>query len=843
MQMRVARKLLLLTLLCGCARGPAPAPAPAVDVSLAIGPTAATVTVKGTLQLAAAVSGTSNTSVVWSVLEAGGGAVTGAGLYTAPATVGVFHVQAQTVAAPRALATSEVTVQAAAPPPPPPPAIIVSVTPLSATVAAGGTLQLLAAVTGTTDTQVSWSVQDADAGSIGGDGVYRAPAHVATVHVLARSHADPGLSATAVVTVSAPPPRIAVAIEPVAITLHLDGRIQLHTSVSGAADQTCAFAVTEADAGSIAPDGTYTAPSHPATAHVVATSTADPTQTATATVEVIPPLALSLSPSNARMVVGGTLQLQAYLANPALPGVAFHIDHGGGTVTTDGLFTAPATKGLVTISAAANEDANVSASMIVAVVEQGVLPASIVLTPGARQQFIASYADPTIASISWNATAGLMSEGGVLTAPAAPGTYQVYAVPTQDGVNDTDHALFASVQVVPAPVPATFVEDAMGANLGIYSFFVATTIDFDSDGLVDFVVAHGNVYGGQQLFAWHNDGNGTFSDWSATVFPNPPPLEHPRHMVVADFDGDGRMDLFIADHGQDSDPFPGGQSRLFLQNAQHQLVDVTATNLLPYPERGFAHDVCIGDIDGDGHPDIYLSDIWSHGATPPGFYMNDGTGHFTKDTSRIPPAITAISPGETFTSCALVDVDGDGKLDLVLGAIGDRQQDALLLNDGTGHFVEAPRQAMPQRLIPAGVTLWIETADFNRDGYPDLLLSMTNSRYQARELQLLLNNGDGTFRDATELIPNQYSTSHAWFAWSHLADFDGAGFPGFTAANFGGSFVFGSGGAAGFHRYDTPTAGNCVEVLPIDVDKDGDMDLVEIWWGDAFQVLRNQRVP
>jgi hypothetical protein len=86
-------------------------------------------------------------------------------------------------------------------------AATVTIQPPSAQLPPGGQVGFQAAVTGAADTAVTWSVQEANGGSVSAGGTYTAPATNGTFHVVARAAADPTLSAQAVVTVtSAPPP-------------------------------------------------------------------------------------------------------------------------------------------------------------------------------------------------------------------------------------------------------------------------------------------------------------------------------------------------------------------------------------------------------------------------------------------------------------------------------------------------------------------------------------------------------------------------------------------------------------------------------------------------------------
>jgi hypothetical protein len=80
-------------------------------VTVTIAPAQATLFVNAQLQFTTTVSGTANTRVNWSVQEATGGSITTTGLYTAPGTVGQFHVVATSAAAPTKSATAMVTVR------------------------------------------------------------------------------------------------------------------------------------------------------------------------------------------------------------------------------------------------------------------------------------------------------------------------------------------------------------------------------------------------------------------------------------------------------------------------------------------------------------------------------------------------------------------------------------------------------------------------------------------------------------------------------------------------------------------------------------------------------------
>jgi hypothetical protein len=143
-----------------------------------------------TIQFSASVSGSSNQAVAWSIQEGtGGGSISQAGLYSAPAAAMEVHVTATSVADPSKSSTALVTVRA----------VSISM-PLTAAVPRGRQRQFTAVVAGTVAKDVAWTVDEGTAGgTITVGGVYTAPMSGGPFHVTARSLADPTKAATATV--------------------------------------------------------------------------------------------------------------------------------------------------------------------------------------------------------------------------------------------------------------------------------------------------------------------------------------------------------------------------------------------------------------------------------------------------------------------------------------------------------------------------------------------------------------------------------------------------------------------------------------------------------------------
>jgi uncharacterized protein (TIGR03437 family) len=338
------------------------------------------------------------------------------------------------------------------------------------------------------------------------------------------------------------------------------------------------------------------------------------------------------------------------------------------------------------------------------------------------------------------------------------------------------------------------------------------------------------IPGGAKAFRW---GPGGFADVTSTVLTNPEiSVLSPRDWTVADFNGDGKLDVFLASHGLDQAPYPGGQSHLFVQSADGKLGDETSSRL---PEiSNFTHTVAAADIDGDGDIDLYLGNIHG-GTTGPQLYINDGSGHFTPRTTGLPDFVVNRNPA--FTSARFVDVNNHGSPDLVLGSDQSSDTNVLLLNDGCGNFSAAPNP-LPAKYGGRGwITIAIAPADYNGDGFTDLILVMTDNYQGHNALQLLLNNGDGTFRDASSQIPQSWTVVPAtsgllngsWIQWVVPCDINGDGWIDFVTSGgngLGQRLFINTGHGRFVDATETlPATGFNAQVLAGDFDGDGKVDL------------------
>ena len=130
--------------------------------------------------------------------------------------------------------------------------------------------------------------------------------------------------------------------------------------------------------------------------------------------------------------------------------------------------------------------------------------------------------------------------------------------------------------------------------------------------------------------------------------------------VFFDYDGDGWVDIFLVDSGSISDAAVDRRARHRLYHnrgpsagsGQAQFEDVTERSGIQH--HGYGMGACAGDYDGDGRPDLYITNYG-----PNTLYHNNGDGTFTDVT-----AAARVGDPRWSTGCAFADLDRDGKLDL-----------------------------------------------------------------------------------------------------------------------------------------------------------------------------------
>lgn len=375
--------------------------------------------------------------------------------------------------------------------------------------------------------------------------------------------------------------------------------------------------------------------------------------------------------------------------------------------------------------------------------------------------------------------------------------------------------------------------------------------DFNGDGVGDLamVTQMGTGTGLAPSYIFLGDGRGGYTDGSATVFAagSPMAITGGGRMLVADFNRDGISDIFQLDFGDDAPPFAGGKNHLYLSSqSTGKLADISATLV---QGNALNHGGSTGDVNGDGYADV-LSNTLSSGNV---LYLNDGTGHFASRPDLLPAIL--VQAGDlklplTYTFSGMLDVNADGRLDLILGTWdGSPGQPAsqVLLNDGKGDFSKAAPVDLPRSGVDREIVLDVKAIDLNGDSYADLMLSVTNGGannefYRTPYIQLLVNDGSGHFRDETQLrLPQAKKADAGWYMVLSPVDFNRDGKMDILASTAGGtvdSVVYLNRGDGTFGMEWTTPSGE--RSLAQDADRDGLSDIVTLSGSGSLTTYTNR---
>lgn len=344
--------------------------------------------------------------------------------------------------------------------------------------------------------------------------------------------------------------------------------------------------------------------------------------------------------------------------------------------------------------------------------------------------------------------------------------------------------------IVPAMTPriatGQYSRDPAKSTGGTWLSNGEVAVDWNGDGLTDYIDG-GSVYPSSRKAADYraiklriliNKGDGQFEDQAdALIRPESPSRYNFSECVTADFNGDGRPDLFCVGGGADVPPYGGEKSVYLLSAPDGKWDDRSAT--LP-SVTAFGHYAAIGRINGDGVPHILVLNICGGTEEQSYFLMNDRKGNLTPDKSRIPPSMQ--SNCIRYITAKFADLDGDGFDDLVLGAghadaSGGKASSDIIYNDRRGSFTSTPSPLPPgcfsdtNTIVPE-----LQIADIDNDGKPDILLSATqgNPFYVGGCIQALMNKGQRVFVDET--ASRIWRQPGAWVTRINVIDVNNDGF-------------------------------------------------------------------
>jgi len=314
----------------------------------------------------------------------------------------------------------------------------------------------------------------------------------------------------------------------------------------------------------------------------------------------------------------------------------------------------------------------------------------------------------------------------------------------------------------------TFVDVTAKSGLQQHQGFSTSAVwcDYDRDGLLDLFICNyvrwspehdvfcsldgshksyctPEAYRGDTCWLFHNRGDGTFEDVTATsgIFDS---SSKSLGAAVFDYDQDGWPDLLVAN---DTQP-----NKLYRNLRNGKFKEVGVESGLAFSTEGKARagmGVAVGDFENSGKSGVAITNFDNEMI---GLYRATSGGVY--DDVAIAAGVGGPSRGTLGFGCAFLDVDLDGMLDLVVanghidetvrnirGNVGYAQAPHLFLNLGSGKFRDAANETGGGFATPK-VGRGLAVADFDRDGDCDLLITTNNGpAYLFRNDQLAGNHG------------------------------------------------------------------------------------------------------
>ena len=377
--------------------------------------------------------------------------------------------------------------------------------------------------------------------------------------------------------------------------------------------------------------------------------------------------------------------------------------------------------------------------------------------------------------------------------------------------------------------------------------------DINGDGKLDLVVAHtdttssGSGYNSSGVSVLLGKGDGTFQPTVELSVTQGAFGGSAYGVALRDVNGDNNLDILVS-NGSSASYSSGHYTFSVLLGLGNGAFQTHQEFTAGYN----AFSLAIGDINGDGKPDVVAltssPPSYGNGALTLAFGNGDGTFGVAQRTQYLNPEALLVA-----------DVNGDGIPDIITPFNFITQSVAVQISKGDGTFLPAVNYALEPMPSQIGKTYTPILADINGDGIPDLLIPYTGSRLingfaqTVSGFALLPGNGDGSFQAAALHVVGpfpEYTPNSPVFA---VMDIDGDGYPdiaetGGRQFGTGGNVYYGlsvllNNGDGSFQPpavYAASDAYGPVSLQLQDVTGDGYPDLVIVNTFGALSISRNK---
>jgi hypothetical protein len=308
--------------------------------------------------------------------------------------------------------------------------------------------------------------------------------------------------------------------------------------------------------------------------------------------------------------------------------------------------------------------------------------------------------------------------------------------------------------------------------------------DYDNDGDLDLYLMR---VGKNALL--RNDGHARFEDVTDATAASGDPARITATGTFLDYDGDGRLDLYLGHWFGSSDDFLA-RDQLLHQTAHGIFEDLTAPAQIDDGGRSTLALIAY-DYDGDGRQDLYLTGDGGEDS----LFHNRGDGTFEDVTARQPSGFAALA--REGMGIDVADYDGDGRFDLYVSNAkrpGGPDGSVLLVQRADGYYDSRAAELGVQADFGWG-TAWV---DLDNDGWPDIAVFG-----DVADHHFLYHNVEGKRFDAQLLPGTNFGTMSCVAA--AFADYDGDGRVDVVLARFDGTRPM-------LLHNETPTANHWVGV-------------------------------